>query len=316
MTERANFSFLPYSYVVGQSEVRNALAIAYVMGSSVGGVLLSGERGTAKSTIVRSFASMMYERLPVTLPINATDDRVLGGWDIDSLMRGEPRLKKGLLQQATDTGMLYIDEANLLDDHVVNLILDVVSTGVLVVERDGIDDLQFDVSFMLVGTMNPEEGSLRPQLLDRFGLFVPVLAEQRTEIRAEILRTVLRFDTERGRADSPWLEQGMRHDNLLRKQIAAAREAVSSVTVTDETIDLCSRVAAEFEVVGHRAEIVMARAARAVAALAGRVQAEPGDVRDIARYAVMHRRRDAAYSDGFEWSDKDGERLDRLILRV
>lgn len=126
MTERANFSFLPYSYVVGQSEVRNALAIAYVMGSSVGGVLLSGERGTAKSTIVRSFASMMYERLPVTLPINATDDRVLGGWDIDSLMRGEPRLKKGLLQQATDTGMLYIDEANLLDDHVVNLILDVV----------------------------------------------------------------------------------------------------------------------------------------------------------------------------------------------
>lgn len=318
MTERVAHSlpFLPYSYIVGQEEVRQLLAVAYVMGSSVGGVLISGERGAAKSTIVRSFAKMMYDDLPVTLPMNATDDRVVGGWDIDSLMRGEPILKRGLLQEATDKGMLYIDEANLLDDHIVNLILDVTSTGVLVVERDGIDDLQFDVSFMLVGTMNPEEGSLRPQLLDRFGLFVPVSAEQPTEIRAEILQTILRFDTESGAAHSSWLENGKRLDTLLRNEIFAAADAVSRVAVTDETIELCARVAAEFEVVGHRAEIVMARAARAVAALTQRAETKPRDVRAIAQYAVMHRRRDAAYSDGFEWSDKDEERLDLLIPEV
>ena len=194
---KINFPLLPLSYIVGQRELRRMLAVAYVMGSSVGGVLISGERGTAKSTSVRSFAHMMYGSVPTTLPINATDDRVVGGWDIDSLMSGNLRLKEGLLQQANRTGFLYIDEANLLDDHIVNLILDVVSTGVLVVERDGIDDIRLDVSFMLIGTMNPEEGALRPQLLDRFGLFVAVEPEEPVEIRAQILRTVLRFDIER-----------------------------------------------------------------------------------------------------------------------
>jgi magnesium chelatase subunit I len=164
---KINFPLLPYNYVVGQDKLKQMLSIAYVMGSSVGGVLVSGERGTAKSTIVRSFARMMYGGLPTTLPINATDDRVMGGWDIEALMKGNPEPMPGLLKQANKTGMLYIDEVNLLDDHIVNLILDVVSTGVLVVERDGINDQEEDVSFMLVGTMNPDEGSLRPQMLDR-----------------------------------------------------------------------------------------------------------------------------------------------------
>jgi magnesium chelatase subunit I len=310
---KINFPLLPFSYIVGQAELRRMLAVAYVMGSSVGGVLISGERGTAKSTSVRSFAHMMYGSVPTTLPINATDDRVVGGWDIDSLMRGKPMLREGLLQQASKSGFLYIDEVNLLDDHIVNLILDVVSTGVLVVERDGIDDIRLDVSFMLIGTMNPEEGALRPQLLDRFGLFVAVEPEEPVETRAEILRTVLQFDVERERPGSPWIDAGRKLDLQARETINAARALFPYVTMPDETVELCARVAAEFEVVGHRAEIVMARAAMAVAALGNRQEARPADVRDIARAAITHRRRDGAYIESYEWSAKDRERLARLI---
>src|SRR5207248_7357981 len=155
-------------------------------------VLISGERGTGKSTIVRAFAQMMYDDLPVTIPINATEDRVVGGWQIDELMRTNAKPQKGLLKEA-DGKLLYVDEVNLLDDHIVNIILDVTSTGVLVVEREG-QDIQEPVQFTLVGTMNPEEGGLRPQLLDRFGLMVRVVAEANPEQRRQILQTVLAFD--------------------------------------------------------------------------------------------------------------------------
>lgn len=313
--QRINFPLLPYSYVVGQDKLKEMLAIAYVMGSSVGGVLVSGERGTAKSTIVRSFAQMMYNGLPATLPINATDDRVMGGWDIEALMKGNPEPKEGLLKLANETGMLYINEVNLLDDHIVNLILDVVSTGVLVVERDGINDQEENVSFMLVGTMNPDEGSLRPQMLDRFGLFVAIEAEQTPLIREEILKTVLRFDVERSweESKSAWLRQGKLQDAQTGKDIEAAKKAAPNVRVTEETIRLCARVAARFEVVGHRAEIVMAKAARAVAAFAHRGETAPRDVRKVAEYAIRHRRREVVYPDGFEWSQADKALLGELI---
>jgi magnesium chelatase subunit I len=315
MSERANFSLLPYSYIVRQDTLRWLLEVAYVMGSSVGGVLVSGERGTAKSTIVRSFATMMHNQLPVTLPINATDDRVMGGWQIDALMRGNAKWQDGLLEQAAgDTKMLYIDEVNLLDDHIINLILDVVSTGLLVVEREGMDNSQVDVSFMLVGTMNPEEGALRPQLLDRFGLFVPVNAEQRWEDRREILLRVLKFDTERDRDHSDWLEKGKRLDGQRRAEVERAKAEAPGVLLTNDTIDLCARVATEFDVVGHRGEIVMAEAARAAAALAGRQATTAADVSGVAPYAVMHRRRDAPYADGFfDWLDEDVVRLKQVI---
>jgi magnesium chelatase subunit I len=311
--EQAIFPLLPFSYVVGQEKLRELLAIAYVMGSSVGGVLVSGERGTAKSTIVRSFAYMMHSDLPTTLPINATDDRVMGGWDIDALIQGNLDQKKGLLERANETKMLYIDEVNLLDDHIVNLILDVVSTGVLVVERDGIDELKKDISFMLVGTMNPEEGSLRPQMLDRFGLFFPVEEEKAVSTRGDILKTVLKFDVERGKRPSSWLDTGKRLDGQRRREIEVAKSRVSRVTVTDETIALCARVATEFDVVGHRAEIVTAKAAAAVAALESRGATRPSDVGKVAQYAIMHRRRNSAYADSFKWLPDDVDRLSGLI---
>jgi magnesium chelatase subunit I len=307
---------LPYTKVVGQEMLCWVLEIAYVMGSSVGGVLLSGERGTAKSTIVRSFATMMYEKLPVTLPINATDDRVMGGWEIDTLMAGDPEWKKGLLQQAGDTGMLYIDEVNLLDDHIINLILDVASTGVLVVEREGIDDWQVDVSFTLVGTMNPDEGPLRPQLLDRFGLFVPVAAETDPERRRQILYNVLKFDVEREKQRSDWLDQGRLLDRQERAKLERARKSAIGIEPTDDPVllDVCASVAERFDVVGHRAEIVMARAACAAAAIEEREAATLQDVARVAPYAVMHRRRDYAYTDGFKWTEEDAGRLTEVIM--
>ncbi|WP_405150555.1 AAA family ATPase [Sphaerisporangium sp. NBC_01403] len=312
MPEAATFPLLPYSYVVGQDALRRALEISYVM-PPVGGVLISGERGTAKSTIVRAFARMMYGELPVTLPMNVTDDRVIGGWRIDALMAGKTEPQPGLLEQAGGQGMLYIDEVNLLDDHIVNLILDVVSTGLLAVQREGLDQPEIALSFTLVGTMNPEEGTLRPQLLDRFGLLVPVSAELDPLVRREILRTVLRFEEERVRPASAWLDRGAALDRERRDTLKAAREAVADVRLSDDALSLCSRIAAEFQVAGHRGEIVMAQAARATAALAGRSELTPQDVRAVAPQAIAHRRREAAYGEGLEWTAKDEERLAGLL---
>jgi magnesium chelatase subunit I len=311
-------ALLPYSRIVGQDVLRWVLEVAYVMGSQVGGVLVSGERGTAKSTIVRAFAIMMYGQLPATLPINATDDRVMGGWDINQLVNRSLIWKNGLVMEA-DRRMLYIDEVNLLDDHIVNLILDVVSTGVLVVEREGMDRSREDVSFMLVGTMNPEEGELRPQLLDRFGLFAEVKPDWDENTRRKILTTVLRFDTERAKERrgerSDWLDAGRARDVERKESINAAQAAVPDVELTAEAVALCVRVATKFEVVGHRADIVIAEGARAAAALAGRRATTPADVRAIAPHAVMHRRRELSNGDGFHWSQKDDELLDQIVPR-
>src|SRR5262245_20775657 len=158
---------LPYARIVGQEQLKLALELAYVA-PRIGGVLVSGHRGTAKSTAVRAFAQMVSGELPVTLPINATEDRVVGGWKIESLLKakGKPEVNPGLLEVANGR-LLYVDEVNLLDDHIVNLILDVASTGVLDVQREGFSR-NVETRFTLVGTMNPEEGILRPQLLDRF----------------------------------------------------------------------------------------------------------------------------------------------------
>src|ERR1035438_10243370 len=184
-------TILPYTYVVGQEKLKLALELAYIA-PRIGGVLISGERGTAKSTTVRAFASMVYQHLPVTIPINATEDRVIGGWQVQELIKGKTEKLPGLIEEAHHK-LLYIDEVNLLDDHIVNIILDVTSTGKLVIQRDGLNE-QRDVHITLVGTMNPEEGGLRPQLLDRFGLMVDVTTLPEPEMRRAILKTVLQFD--------------------------------------------------------------------------------------------------------------------------
>jgi magnesium chelatase subunit I len=318
MPEEPDFPLLPYSYIVGQHRLRDLLAIDYVMRSSVGGVLVSGDRGTAKSTIVRSFARMMHGWLPTTLPINVTDDRVVGGWDVDALMTGKGEWKPGLLVEASKTGMLYIDEVNLLDDHIVNLILDVVSTGLLVIQRDGKGKTEIKVNFSLVGTMNPDEGLLRPQLLDRFGFYVHMTTADKgdAEARARILNTVVRFDAERDLPRSAWLAEGARQDTERCARIKLARERLAHVELTEEAATLCTMLADEFKLEGHRGEIVMAQGARACAALAGRFQTTLDDVGRVAEHAIVHRRKDADYADGIDWTREDKERLAAVIASV
>ncbi|WP_329084996.1 MULTISPECIES: AAA family ATPase [unclassified Streptosporangium] len=303
---------LPYSHVVGQTDLRRCLELAFIA-PGIGGVLVSGERGTAKSTTVRSFSLMAYGGLPITLPINATEDRVLGGWSIDALMTGRTEWQAGLLEAADKQGLLYIDEVNLLDDHLVNIILDVTSTNVLVVHREGLDRPAIAVKFTLVGTMNPEEGWLRPQLLDRFGLLVPVSAETAVEQRHEILRTVLRFEEEITKPASSWLEQGAARDREIRKRLEQARARVGEVRTPDEILGLCSRIAARFEVAGHRGEKVMALAARAQAALNGHRVVTSDDVGAVAEFALAHRLPEAVYGESIKWTTKERDQLNEII---
>lgn len=301
---------LPYSRVVGQDDLKLALELNHVV-PRIGGVLMAGARGTAKSTLVRAFALMVHEELPVTLPINATDDRVLGGWELDALMRGEARPQPGLLEEADDKGLLYVDEVNLLDDHLVNIILDVVSTGVLSVQREGLAAAKH-LSFGLVGTMNPEEGGLRPQLLDRFGLMVTA-THLDTEDRCRMIRTVLDFEEEGDKEESGWLTEAHRDNAAIRARLESARERVPRTRVPDDVVRLCAEAAVRVEAVGQRGEIVAVLAARAVAALDGADQVEPGHLLRVLPLALRHRRPESAHGGTFEWGPGDQARLKDLF---
>jgi magnesium chelatase subunit I len=323
MTESARIQILPYTRVVAQETLQLALELAYIA-PRIGGVLISGQRGTGKSTAVRAFAQMVHGRLPVTLPINATEDRVVGGWKIDELMRGRAREQRGLLEEANGS-LLYVDEVNLLEDHIVNLILDVTSTGVLVVQREGRRD-QKHVSFTLVGTMNPEEGWLRPQLRDRFGLMV---APEIVSDRRKILEEVLRFDQELFRLgqgqSSTWLVEERQKEEVHRSRLERARELLHRVEAADDVDRACAGLAEAFKAEGHRGEYVMALAARAYvareAALHGR---EDGDlrvttdhVRKVARLALQHRRPEAAQGQQALWNpEKDNALIEDTLNQV
>jgi len=296
----------PYSWIVGQQAMRQALEIAYVA-PAVGGVLIRGQRGTAKSTTARAFAQMMSGDLPVTLPIGATDDRVLGGWHVKDLLESKTTWKPGLLEEAgagKEPGMLYIDEVNLLDDHLVNIILDVASTGLLAVQRDGAD-MTVPAKFTLVGTMNPEEGNLRPQLLDRFGLLVEVRSVETEAQRREILTRVLQFDKENPEAPSDGLAEGLRSNTERKDLLIAARQRVAAegeLDPSDVVLDLAAGIAQEFGVEGHRAELVMIRAARALAAIGGAPEVLPGHVGEVAEAAITHRRSSGESGTMLSWS--------------
>lgn len=303
---------MPYSMLVEQTQLKRALELVHVA-PRIGGVLLSGERGTGKSTVVRAFASMMYERLPVTLPINATEDRVVGGWQIDALLQGRKEPQQGLLAAAHDS-VLYIDEVNLLDDHIVNIILDVTSTGILVVQREGKDE-QSEVDFTLVGTMNPSEGGLRPQLLDRFGLMVDVVAESSPDVRTAILEAVLDYDAARrmeraemqGRAVDRLRERRVA-DDARREELRQARERFPRVELDPSIARACVDLADAFKAEGHRGDYVLAMAARANAALRGAAAATREDLVEVAALALQHRR-----TGGPRWTAADDVRVIELI---
>jgi magnesium chelatase subunit I len=309
----SEIQIMPYSLIVGQEQLKLALELAYIA-PRLGGVLISGQRGTGKSTAVRAFSMMMYGDLPVTLPINATEDRVVGGLDVDKLMQSDAKWKDGLLVEAKGK-LLYVDEVNLLDDHIVNIILDVTSTGKLEVQRDG-QSIRDDVFFTLVGTMNPEEGGLRPQLLDRFGLMVNVTTATTKEERLAILENVLKFEDEWARqketGNSKFLEQAEAANARKFGELKQAKEKFRDVNL-EKALKQCVALAEVFQVEGNRGERVLAMAARAYAALHNRAEVTNQDLKVIAPLAFQHRRLGMEQSQETTWGKQDEAKLEQVL---
>lgn len=275
----------PLSAVVGQRALVEAL-LACAVDPAIGGVLVRGERGTAKSTAVRALAGLLDGAPLVELPVGATVDRLLGSLDVErALGGGEAVLVPGLLASA-DGGLLYADEVNLLPDALVDVLLDAAASGVVRVEREGLSAAA-PARFVLVGTMNPEEGELRPQLLDRFGLSVEVRGSGDAAERVEVVRRRLAFDAD----PAGFVARFEADERALASRILAARGRLSSVTLGDRMLLLIASVCAELGVDGMRADIVCARCACALAALDGTGTVTEDHVRRAARLALAHRRR-------------------------
>ncbi|MFN2503954.1 MAG: VWA domain-containing protein [Acidimicrobiales bacterium] len=272
----------PFSAVVGQDDAKLALLLASV-DPAIGGVLLRGQKGSAKTTLARGLAALLPGPAPfVELPLGATEDRVVGSLDLAAaLTGGEVRFQPGLLA-ASHGGVLYVDEVNLLADHLVDVLLDVAVSGVNRVEREGIAHAH-PSRFVLVGSMNPEEGDLRPQLLDRFGLAVDVMASPDPSERAEVVRRRLAFDADPEGFGCDWATL----DVAQSQQLAVARPAALADELLERVSALCAAVGAE----GLRADLVICRAAAALAGLDGRGEATVEDVRRVAPLALAHRRR-------------------------
>ncbi|MEU6411662.1 putative cobaltochelatase [Microbispora sp. NPDC046933] len=334
----------PFSAVVGHDDLKLALLLNAVS-PAVGGVLVRGEKGTAKSTVVRSLAALL-PRVPVVagcrfscdpaapdpscpdgphesglspqtrparlveLPVGASEDRVAGSLDLErALTEGVKAFEPGLLA-AAHRGVLYVDEVNLLHDHLVDLLLDAAAMGVAHVEREGVS-VRHAARFLLVGTMNPEEGELRPQLLDRFGLAVEVRASRDPAERAEVVRRRLAFDADPAGFTAAYA--GGERD--LARRIAAARERLPGVALPDAALRGITAVCAAFDVEGMRADLVMARTAVALAAWEGRDEVTSGDVRTAARLALPHRRRRDPFDDPLDdrGHGLDEERLEQAL---
>ena len=313
-------SSFPFSAIVGQSEMKAALLMAAVE-PRLGGVMVFGDRGTGKSTAVRALAALLppmtivdgcrYGCVPgdtapcpddcraragkataqvpvpfIDLPLGATEDRVVGSLDLErALATGEKRFEPGLLAKA-NRGFLYIDEINLLEDHLVDLLLDVAVSGVNLVEREGLS-IRHAARFILVGSGNPEEGELRPQLLDRFGLSVDVRTPTDLADRIEIVRRCDRFD----RDPAGFAATYAAAEAATLAQIAAARKKLPKVEVADAMLELGSRLCQAVGADGLRGELTLLRAARAAAALAGKKAVSPRHVAEVAPLALRHRLR-------------------------
>ncbi|MGW2204496.1 putative cobaltochelatase [Streptomyces sp. NPDC001774] len=327
----------PFTAVVGMDDLRLALLLNAVS-PAVGGVLVRGEKGTAKSTAVRALADLLpevpvvagcrfscdpgapdpgcpdgpHETAPaaarparmVELPVGASEDRLVGALDIErALSEGVKAFEPGLLADA-HRGILYVDEVNLLHDHLIDLLLDAAAMGSSYVEREGVS-VRHAARFLLVGTMNPEEGELRPQLLDRFGLTVEVAASREPEQRVEVVRRRLAYDDDPAAFAGRWAGE----ESALRERIVAARALLSDVVLGDAALLQIAATCAAFEVDGMRADIVMARTATALAAWAGRTEVTSDDVRQAALLALPHRRR----RNPFDAPGLDEDRLDETL---
>lgn len=281
----------PFSAIVGQDKLKKALLLCAV-NPSIGGVLIRGEKGTAKSTAVRGLAAVMPpldgsgEPVPfVDLPLGASEDRVLGSVDIEAILAAKTKkLLPGLLAQAHQ-GILYIDEVNLLADHLVDVLLDVAASGVNTVQREGLS-LSHPARFVLIGTMNPEEGNLRPQLLDRFGLMVEVGAQTDVRTRTEVVRRRIAFEQDPAKFGLMWQEE----QQLIREKIIEAKKLLPDVQMPDGLLSMISQLCMDWGVGSLRADIVLYKTAITLAALHKRLKVNPEDVREAAELVLIHRK--------------------------
>ncbi|MBT8409711.1 MAG: magnesium chelatase ATPase subunit I [Alphaproteobacteria bacterium] len=307
----------PFSAIVGQQDMKLAMILTAI-DPSIGGVLVFGDRGTGKSTAVRALAALLppitqIESCPVNsenrsdcpdwaqlgsdksvkrptpvvdLPLGATEDRVVGALDIErALTRGEKAFEPGLLARA-NRGYLYIDEVNLLEDHIVDLLLDVAQSGENVVEREGLS-IRHPARFVLVGSGNPEEGELRPQLLDRFGLSVEVKSPTDIKERVEVIRRRQSYETE----TAAFMKRWRAADTRLRKNILAGRAALNSTKTPDQTLIDCAELCVALGSDGLRGELTLLKAARALAAFEGSGEVSRAHLRQAAPMALRHRLR-------------------------
>lgn len=320
----------PFSALVGQEEMQLALLLNAIH-PGIGGLLIRGEKGTAKSTAARALAallpampqgSLQFElrtqegvetietsrsgetRPFIELPLGASDDRVAGTLDIEAaLQHGQRRFEPGLLA-AADGGILYVDEVNLLADHIVDLLLDVASSGINTVEREGIS-VSHLARFILIGTMNPEEGELRPQLLDRFGLTVDVRGPADPHIRSEVVRRRIRFENK----PEQFANEFTTDENSLANDILRAQTLLDEVVMPDSMLDLITHICAASAVDGLRADITMYKTAMAITAWRERTKVTADDIRQAAQFVLPHRRR----RQPFEEPGLDEQQLDEII---
>lgn len=282
----------PFTAVVGQTDMKLALSLIAVQ-PEIGGVLIYGERGTAKTTAVRALPALLGGNARVIeLPLNASEDRVVGTLRLKTLMKsGEREFIPGLMAEA-DGHILYVDEINLLEDSVVDLLLDAAATGICRVEREGVS-LRLPAKFVLIGTMNPEEGTLRPQLLDRFGLSVKVTGSLTREERYTLIRRNTEFESDPESFIKRWQEQEKRQAERIRKASALYPDVKYSDDIMQFAVGLCD----EFHVDGYRGDITMIRTARAAAALDGRTKVSRDDILLAARFVLPHRLKKLPFED-------------------
>lgn len=315
-------ALFPFTRIVGQEKMKKALLLN-VIDPSIGGVLIKGEKGTAKSTAVRSMGQFLPDRPAVKgcvyrcdprfpkrlcmdckdklargetletvmvpmrvteLPLNSTEDRVAGTLDLEHILKtGERKFEPGILANANGN-ILYVDEINLLDDHIVDLLLDSAAMGINYVEREGVS-FSHPARFVLVGTMNPEEGNLRPQLLDRFGLSVEVEGEREVGVRMDVVLRRLEFD------DDPdkYLEGCREELAELTEKIVKARELLPQIPLDETNLRRATELSLNFGMEGHRSDLTLMRAARANAALAGRTAITKDDLIEVGPLVLAHR---------------------------
>jgi len=318
----------PFTALVNQDEMKTAL-ILNVIDPSIGGLLIMGEKGTGKSTAVRALAELLPELQAVKdcpftcdadgllcsdcremlardghlhqetrkmrvieLPLGVTEDRLVGTLDIEhAIRRGEKRFEPGILADA-NRNFLYVDEVNLLEDHIVDLLLDSAAMGVNTVEREGISFVH-PSRFMLVGTMNPEEGDLRPQLLDRFGLCVAVTSLRDKKQRVEILKRKSAFDADAEAFYAAWAAEQV----TLAARIVSARQRLAAIPVDDAVLEKIVTITSALSLDGHRADIVMMKTARAMAAFRSLDAIGPEEIRDASWLALRHRLKRLPFED-------------------